>query len=145
MAVELPLHVSAADTLDFPELDAENAPELIEAIHGGLPAARFDALQAALGVPAGELAGVLSLSQSTLSRRRQRGFFACDESERLVRIGALLVRAVSVMETLENARKWLTEPARALGGKTPLHYASVELGAREVERLLGRLEHGVYS
>lgn len=135
----------AADTLEFPELDAEDSSQLIEAIQRGLPAARFDALQAALGVPAGELAGVLSLSPSTLSRRRQRGFFDRDESERLVRIGALLVRAVGVLETLENARKWLTEPVRALGGEVPLRYASVEPGAREVECLLGRLEHGVFS
>lgn len=142
---ELHARVSAADTLDFPELDAEDASGLIEAIQRGLPAARFDELQATLGIPAGELAETLSISQSTLSRRRQRGFFDRDESERLVRIGALIVRAVEVLETLENARKWLTEPARALGGEIPLHYASVEPGAREVERLLGRLEQGVFS
>jgi uncharacterized protein (DUF2384 family) len=27
----------------------------------------------------------------------------------------------------------------------PLEYAETELGAREVEHLLGRIEHGVYS
>ncbi len=49
------------------------------------------------------------------------------------------------MEGVEDARAWLTSPVRALGGATPLQYASVEPGAREVERLLVRLEHGVYS
>ena len=129
----------------FPELDTESTSDLIAAIHNGLPTDRFDALLTALDIPAGALADILSISQSTLSRRRRRGYFDRDESERLVRIGLLVVRAVEVMETLENARKWLTEPARALGGEIPLQYASVEPGAREVERLLGRIEHGVFS
>lgn len=143
--IEPVLHLSAADMIGFPELDAPDTAALVEAVRAGLPAARFDALQAALGISAGELAEILSISQSTLSRRRRTGVFARDESERLVRIGTLLLRAVEVLESLEHARKWLTEPAPALGDAVPLRYAAVEPGAREVERLLGRLEHGVYS
>lgn len=143
--LEPPGTIAAADLLDFPELDTRNTSDLIEAIHAGLPAARFDALQEALRVSASELTDILSISQSTLSRRRKRGFFDRDESERLVRIGLLVVRAVEVMDTLENARAWLMAAARALGGETPLQYASTEPGAREVELLLGRLEHGVFS
>ena len=138
-------HAPAAEALDFPELGATDVSGLIGAIQEGLPAERFDALQTALGVSAGELAYVLSISPSTLSRRRRRGSFDRDESERLVRIGLLVARAAEVMETLENARRWLTEPAYGLGGEIPLRYASVEPGAREVERLLGRIEHGVFS
>jgi putative toxin-antitoxin system antitoxin component (TIGR02293 family) len=40
---------------------------------------------------------------------------------------------------------WLKSPQKALGGKTPLEYSDTEPGAREVEDLLGRLEHGVFS
>jgi putative toxin-antitoxin system antitoxin component (TIGR02293 family) len=43
------------------------------------------------------------------------------------------------------ARAWLQKPARALDGVRPLDHAETEEGAREVERLLGRLEHGVYT
>ena len=39
----------------------------------------------------------------------------------------------------------LSKPVKALGMKTPLQYAATESGAREVENLLGRLEHGVFS
>lgn len=45
----------------------------------------------------------------------------------------------------ETARAWFKHPKRALGGKTPLEFADTELGAREVEDLLGRLKHGVFS
>jgi putative toxin-antitoxin system antitoxin component (TIGR02293 family) len=43
------------------------------------------------------------------------------------------------------ARQWLTAPQPALGGSTPGDYAATELGAREVENLIGRLEHGIPS
>ena len=43
------------------------------------------------------------------------------------------------------AERWLSSPRRALGGATPLELAKTEAGAREVEALIGRLEHGVFS
>lgn len=141
----MPDALAHADALDFPELDLDQASLLVAAILAGLPVERFDALLAVLDVPTAELAGVLHISPSTLSRRRARGRFDPLESERLVRLAQLVARAVEVMEGVEDARTWLTSPARALGGKAPLDYASVEPGAREVERLLVRLEHGVFS
>jgi hypothetical protein len=40
---------------------------------------------------------------------------------------------------------WFTSPKIPLDGKTPLECADTEIGAKEVEDLLGRLEHGVFS
>jgi putative toxin-antitoxin system antitoxin component (TIGR02293 family) len=57
----------------------------------------------------------------------------------------LFTKAQEVLRGRENARLWFTSPKIALGGKTPLEYADTELGAREVEDLLSRLEHGVFS
>jgi putative toxin-antitoxin system antitoxin component (TIGR02293 family) len=54
-------------------------------------------------------------------------------------------KAVEVMESEENARQWLASPQLGLGGAIPLDYATTEVGAREVEDLLGRIEYGVYS
>ena len=54
-------------------------------------------------------------------------------------------RAVEVLESMDHARQWLTSPQLGLGGSVPLEYAETEVGAREVEDLLGRIEYGVYS
>ena len=54
-------------------------------------------------------------------------------------------KAVEVMESEKDARRWLTSPQFGLGGAVPLEYAETEVGAREVEDLLGRIEFGVYS
>jgi putative toxin-antitoxin system antitoxin component (TIGR02293 family) len=110
-----------------------------------VPADRFEALRTFLDIPAKDLSEVVGIPSSTLSRRRKRGSFDKDESERLLRLARIAVRAVDVMESADTARQWLTEPARALGGEPPLHFADTEPGAREVERLLGRMEHGVFS
>ena len=45
----------------------------------------------------------------------------------------------------ENAREWLIHPQRGLGNVVPVELAKSEIGAREVENLLGRIEYGVYS
>lgn len=129
----------------FPELAAEEPSELVSTVREGLPTERFDVLREMLDVSSGTLAEVVGITPSTLSRRRKRGTFDKDESERILRVARLVARAVDVLDGLENARKWLTEPARGLGGERPLAFADTEPGAREVERLLIRLEHGVYS
>ena len=38
----------------------------------------------------------------------------------------------------------MTQPKRALGGLTPLRCCDTEIGAREVESLLGRIKHGFF-
>ena len=54
-------------------------------------------------------------------------------------------KALEVFESEEPARSWLNSPQVGLGGAVPLDYAETELGAREVEDLLSRIEYGVYS
>lgn len=51
-------------------------------------------------------------------------------------------------ETLggSKAEHWMSTPCGALGGAVPRHLAAEsEVGAREVERILGRIDHGVHS
>ena len=58
----------------------------------------------------------------------------------------LLKLATALMEGNEKyAEHWLNSPAKSLGGVTPFEYAKTEEGVREVEQLIGRLEHGIFS
>ena len=45
----------------------------------------------------------------------------------------------------ESAVDWLRTAQTAMGGAIPLQIARSEMGAREVEAVLGRLEYGVFS
>lgn len=119
--------------------------ELITALRGGLPVGELEALRTALAVPMDRLAPILGISKATLHRRKLAGRLAPAESDRVLRLARLMGKAVEVMESEENARAWLGSPQFGLGGCLPLEYAESEVGAREVEDLLGRIEHGVYS
>jgi putative toxin-antitoxin system antitoxin component (TIGR02293 family) len=45
----------------------------------------------------------------------------------------------------ERARRWLKVPNRALGGLAPVAALDTELGARQVENILGRIAYGGIS
>lgn len=123
----------------------QNRSEMIAAIKEGLPVSTFDALKNAMGISEQALASVTKIAIHTLTRRKKEGRLHIDESERLLRIGLLYDRAVEVLRGQEVARQWFATPLTALGCVSPLNYADTELGAREVEDLLGRIEYGVFS
>ena len=116
---------------------------LIEALRVGLPVQELTDLQASLKVPMEKLVPKLGISKATL--RKATGRLDPTESDRVVRFARLMGKAVEVLESDDNARQWLTSPQFGLGGAVPLDYADTEVGAREVEDLLGRIEFGVYS
>jgi putative toxin-antitoxin system antitoxin component (TIGR02293 family) len=98
------------------------------------------------GLPLATIAHIIRIPQRTLNRRKAEGKLAPDESERLLRLSTLFDHAVALFEgDVAAARHWLTTPKKALAGQTPLDFADTEIGARQVEDLIGRLEHGVFT
>src|SRR6266550_2768312 len=117
----------------------------MEQIRAGLSFRAVQNLQKALDLPMEKIASVLGMSRATLHRRKLQGKIDREASEKLVRYQSLLKKAEEVFGDAENAREWLTHPQRGLGNAVPLELAKSELGAGEVENLLGRIEYGVYS
>ena len=127
-------------------LTATQTAHLVRQIEAGLPFKALESLAALSGLPVTLIASTIGIPERTLARRRAAGKFATDESERLLRISTMFEKAVELFEgDVPGAMTWLTTPKRALGYQTPLAYSRTELGGREVENLIGRLEHGVFS
>jgi putative toxin-antitoxin system antitoxin component (TIGR02293 family) len=127
-------------------LKAESFPELIRQVERGFTYHALQVMQARSGISIARLASVIGIPERTLARRRISGRLTPDESERLLRLSRVFERAVDLFEgDGPAALKWLTTPRKALDHQTPLAYSRTELGAREVENLIGRLEHGVFS
>jgi putative toxin-antitoxin system antitoxin component (TIGR02293 family) len=85
-------------------------------------------------------------SARTLQRKRTaKRPLSADESDRLARLARLLVRSEEALGDEEKAHRWLSQPNRALGGQRPLSLLDSDVGARAVERVLGRIEHGILS
>lgn len=123
----------------------ENASAVIAQIQKGLPVKAFTLLKNNLGTTDKELAEVLGIPVSTLARRKKGRRFPFGESERIFRIARLFDLAVNVFGSNDMARKWLKEPAWGLGDVAPIEFARTEIGAREVENLLGRIEQGIFT
>ena len=62
---------------------------------------------------------------------------------------AHLLRVVTVTQRVFGddalADEWLRSPNPALGDAIPIRMIRTDLGGREVEAVLGRIEHGVFS
>jgi len=120
--------------------------QLVSQIEAGLPFKTLKSLAAWSGLPITLIASTVGIPERTLARRKSGGRFAPDESERLLRISTVFEQAVELFDgDLAGAVAWLTNPKKVLGDRTPLAYSRTEVGAREVENLIGRLEHGVFS
>ena len=118
--------------------------EEIARIKKGLPLSYFNSLCREIDLPEKRLAKVVSIPVSTLATRKKKGNFTFPESERLARIGRIYNRAVEVFEDKSLAKQWLKKPLFHLDGIAPIEFIDTELGAMEVENLLGRIEHGVF-
>ena len=126
-------------------IKAKHPHELIRRIQKGLPFSDLKVLQDSIDMPFEQLAEKLAISRSTLQRRKAAGRLSPDESDKVIRFARLLEHATDVFGDIDNARAWLKFPQRGLGGAVPLDYAETEIGAREVDNLLGRIDYGVYS
>jgi putative toxin-antitoxin system antitoxin component (TIGR02293 family) len=124
---------------------AKHPTELIRKIQKGLRFSELETLQNSIGMPFEQLAAKLCISRSTLQRRKVAGRLSPDESDKVMRLSRLLEHATNVFGDIERARAWLKFPQRGLGGAVPLDYAETEVGAREVDDLLGRIEYSVYT
>jgi len=119
---------------------------LLRQIEEGFTFRELEHLQRALALPMERVAELVHIKPRTLSRRREQGYLLPDESDRLVRVSRVFGKALELFEDdAEAARRWLSTPQPALGGAVPLTVAKTDTGSREVEDLIGRLEHGVFS
>lgn len=119
---------------------------LVDRVHAGLPYTAFERFRRNVQLSIQQLAELVQIPIRTLSRRKARKRLQPDESDRLVRASRIFAEALELFEgDLAGAKRWLATPQPALAGRTPLDLATTEVGAREVEQLIGRLEHGIPS
>jgi len=119
--------------------------DMREAIREGFPPAVVEELMRASGLTLHELARALDLSPRSLQRRRRTGRLARYESDRLYRLARIVAIADDFLGGRERAMNWLKRPNRALGWIAPVAAMDTELGARQVENILGRIAYGGIS
>lgn len=142
--------------------------EFQQQIRAGFPVDVVDRLQAELDAPQATVLKLAHISPATLMRRRSKHGAARvknaaagrkiatkraaparlkpEESDRIFRIIGIIADADRLFEgDHDAAMRWLKEPAKALGGVTPLECLDTEAGTKMVRNLIGRLEYGVIT
>jgi putative toxin-antitoxin system antitoxin component (TIGR02293 family) len=125
-----------------------NNLKLAKKIETGLPAMWINHLKKVLELTNSQIANTLGISGKTLERiRTNPASNKLNEvtSDRLYRILYIFFKTVTTLEDTEEARIWLKTPQFGLGNEIPIDLLKTEAGTREIESLLGRIEHGVYS
>ncbi len=130
--------------ITYPELQDNHA--MVRKVEEGLPVMEVVRFSKQAGFTNDELARLIQIPLRTYARRvagKER--LKTHEGERAARLMRLFNRAREVFGSDENTRGWFNARVLALGWKTPLEYAQTEPGAREVENIIGRIEHGIVS
>ncbi len=117
-------------------------------IIAGLAFQNIMPVAASLGLGATDLAERIGISRSTFHRRRKaaKTRLSLLESDALARYGLLVEKATETFDgDADAARQWLSTAQSGLGNAIPMEIARTTPGFREVEKLLTRIDHGVYA
>jgi putative toxin-antitoxin system antitoxin component (TIGR02293 family) len=127
-------------------IPAPDTAALVRRVQEGFPFAAVERLQQAFALSTHEVGTLVQIPSRTMTRRKGSGRLKADESDRVLRAARLMHKAAALFNNNPTAAKaWMTTPQRGLGGAVPLDLASTEVGSREVEDALGRIEDGVFA
>jgi putative toxin-antitoxin system antitoxin component (TIGR02293 family) len=127
-------------------LQVRDPIRILRLVEQGLEFRALERFQKNTQFSTSDLAGLVAITLRTLHRRKEQGRLEPDESDRLLRVSRVFGKTLQLFEgDAEAARSWLSTPAKALGGERPITLARTDLGSREVEALIDRLEHGVLT
>jgi putative toxin-antitoxin system antitoxin component (TIGR02293 family) len=88
----------------------------------------------------------LVVPKRTLARRKAANeLLTVEETDKALRLERIAVQAERVFGDADKAHRWLRKAKRELKGETPLAWLASEAGARVVEEMLFRIEHGIFA
>jgi putative toxin-antitoxin system antitoxin component (TIGR02293 family) len=127
--------------------EIHSVTDLRELIHAGLPTHCFIQMLKIFSLPQEEAARALGIPMRTMTRRfSQQARLTPIESEKAIRLARAFARAEEVFDNdQDKVTQWFRRPNRALGGEAPLAVMDSDLGAVQVEEILGRIQEGIFG
>lgn len=115
-------------------------------IRKGFTVSVYNRIKSALGLTDLQFASALDRRPAALKRHFAAGKrLPLAESDRIFRIVYVFSFACFVFDSAAAAKDWLLQPQFSFGGRIPFEVMWTEAGAREVEDLLGRIQHGIVA
>lgn len=120
--------------------------EIITRSRQGVVRAEVDRVAKLVGLTDKEMAAALGLSVSYLYRLKTDQRISQDASERLLLLENVLQHALDTFDgRASTVLGWLRSPLRELEYQTPLQILDTVTGYTLVERVLGRIDHGIFG
>ena len=120
--------------------------QIIARSRQGILRAEADRVASLVGLTDKEMAAAIGLSPSYLHRLKIEQRISQDASERLSLLENLLQHALDTFDgRTTTVLGWLRSPLRELEFQTPLQTLDTVTGYTLVDRVLGRIDHGIFG
>ena len=113
------------------------------AVEAGLPVAALERTVRHVADDRAEAAALAHLIVPRTTLQRRRGRLSVEESQRLERLARMVALAEYVWEGAKEAHEFLTHRQPQLSDERPVDLARSDLGTRQVEELLFRIEYAL--
>ncbi len=119
--------------------------DYITATRKGIPKLAVHNLAEVIDVPMKDMATLLNVSYKTLGRKKKTDMLDSLSSSLSIEIANTVAKGLALFEDIDKFSRWLQKDNRALGGQKPFDLLNTPTGIKMVNKLLGRIEEGVYT
>ncbi len=138
------LRVILGDSITQDSL-SQNDAQLIALTRVGIHKSTLKPLADYLGITMEELSAYLHTSYRNLQRKDDNDLLDTLKSERVIELATLVQRGIEVLGSKSAFIQWIHAPLLVLDNQRPMDFLDTTFGMNIILRLLGRIEHGVYS
>lgn len=117
----------------------------MEIVKGGISKSYLVKLKKNTDLDYDALAQALSVTRSTLINKKGGQKYSIPLSERIIALAELYSFGYEVFEDQDKFNAWMFHSNQALGGAIPFDFIDNIYGREEIQNLIGRIAHGVYS
>ncbi|MEO8151410.1 MAG: antitoxin Xre/MbcA/ParS toxin-binding domain-containing protein [Bacteroidia bacterium] len=125
--------------------DEINSFKIIDVIRKGLPMGILNKLAMLMSFKPKDVAPIINVSERTLQRYVPSKLLDKETSLKTIQLASLYENGVQLFGSVERFNEWMNAEILALGQKKPIEFIDTSVGINEVQKILVRIQHGVYS
>ncbi|MEO9144387.1 MAG: antitoxin Xre/MbcA/ParS toxin-binding domain-containing protein [Ginsengibacter sp.] len=119
--------------------------EYVKIANKGIKKQSVTRLAGLMKIPMRDMAVLLNISYKTLGRKKETDLMDSVSSSLSIEIAETISKGLTVFEDSDKLTRWLQKENRALQGERPLDLLNTPTGIKMVNRLLVRIEEGIYT
>ncbi len=119
--------------------------DLINLSRSGVKKSSLKSLSNYLGISMDKMSSLMHTSYRNIQRKDDNELLDVYKSEQVIEVAQVVSKGLDIFGSKENMQQWLHSDIIALGNKKPIDLLDTSFGIRMIYKVLGRLEHGVYS